>query len=94
MQLSIALVISSPQLLLMVLPEFIMSSLELALLCYKVMKMRYLKSNSTLREIRSSRLVATKLAEFGTLIRELSARPWMVMKTRYSLALSTTKETL
>jgi len=74
MLLSIALVINWLQLLLMVLPEYIMYSLELALLCYKVMKMRYLKSNSTHRATRLSRLVVTKLAEYGTLIREPNAK--------------------
>ena len=74
MQLSTALVINWPLLQQMVLQEYIMFSQELVLLCYKVMKMRYLKSNSTLRATRLSLLVATKLAEFGTLIREQSAK--------------------
>ena len=93
MLLSIALVINWLQLLLMVLPEYIMYSLELALLCYKVMKMRYLKSNSILKAIRSSLPVATKLAECGILIQAQSSRFWMGMRTRSLHAPSIMKET-
>ena len=73
----------------MVLLEYIMFSQELVPLYYKVMKMRYLKSSSTLKVIRSSRLVVIKLAEYGTLIRERNAKPWMDTKMRYSRAHST-----
>ncbi len=94
MQLSTALVTNWPQPLLMVLRGFITFSQELALLCCKGTKMRYLKSNSTLRATRSSRLAVIKLAECGTLTLELNAKPWTGMKTRYSLVLSIMKVTL
>lgn len=73
--------------------ESIMFSLELVQHFYKVMIMKYPKSSSTRREIRSSRQVATKRAESGTLIRVKRSRCSMDTKTKYSHALSTTRVT-
>ena len=69
MLLSIVQVINLRQLLLMVLQECTMYSLELVRPYYKVMKMKYLKFNLILKAIRLLRLVAIRLAEYGTLIR-------------------------
>jgi hypothetical protein len=73
--------------------ESIMFSLELVLLSYKVMIMKYPKSNLTHKEIRLSRQVATKRAESGTLIRDKRSRCSMDTKTKYSHALSITRVT-
>ena len=69
-----------------------MCSQELVQPCFKVMKTRYLKSNSILKAIRSSLPVATKLAEFGTLIRELNVKCWTGMKMKFSPVRSIMKE--
>jgi hypothetical protein len=49
-------------------PESIMYSQVPAQLYYKAMKMKYLKSSSTLKEIKSSLQVAIKLVVYGTQI--------------------------
>jgi len=69
-----------------------MFSLELVLLYCKVTRMKYPKSNSIHREIRSLRPVVTKLAECGTLIQELKFKCWMVMKMKFSHVLSIMRE--
>jgi hypothetical protein len=93
MQLSTALEINSQPLPLMVSQECIMCSLELVLPYSKVTRTKYLRFNSTHKEIKSSQPQVTRLAEFGTLIREPKSRYLMVTRMRFSHALSTTRET-
>jgi hypothetical protein len=73
--------------------ESIMFSLELVLLFYKATIMKYPKSSSIHREIRSLRPLATKRAESGTLIRDKRSKCSMDTKTKYSHALSITRVT-
>ena len=51
--------------------EFIMCSQEPVLPYYRVMRTKSVRSNSTLKETRSSLLVVTKLAKFGQLTLEI-----------------------
>jgi len=62
---STVLAINSQLLVLMVLLESIMSLLELAYPCSKVMKMKSPKFHSTLRAIKSLQLVVIRLAVSG-----------------------------
>jgi hypothetical protein len=68
------LVISLQLLLLMVLLESIMYSLELVSLCFKAIKMKYPRSHSTLRVTRSSQQVVIRLAVYGQLILAMNYR--------------------
>ena len=69
MPLSIVQVINLRQLPQMVWQEYTMYSLELVRPYCKVTKMKYLKFNLILKATRLLRLVAIRLAEYGTLIR-------------------------
>lgn len=74
MQPSIVQVINLQQLPPMVLQECTMYSPELVRPYYKVMKTKYLKFNLIHKVTRLLRLVAIRLAEFGTLIRGLKCK--------------------
>ena len=93
MRLSIALEISLPLLVQMVLQESTMFLLEHVQLSFRVTKTKYQKFNSTLKETKLSLPLATRLVAFGTQTLEWSNKCWTVMKMKFSHAHSTTKET-
>ena len=70
MLLSIVQVTNLQLLVLMVLQESIMFSLEHAQLCYRVTKMKYQKFNSILKETKLLQLQVIKLVVSGTQIQE------------------------
>jgi len=86
--------INSPLHQLMVSLESIMCSLVLVYHYCKVTRMKFLRSLSTLRVIKSSLLVAIRPVVFGQLIMETRFRYSKVMKMKYSHAHSTTRVTL
>ena len=84
---------SQQQQVLMVSQESIMFSPAPASPCYRVMRTRFRRSHSTLKEIRSSRQVVTRPADCGPSTQATRLRSQRVTRMKSSLAPSIMKET-